>query len=84
MRVDHDDCLVLDPWCTDLINKKVNSKPTQYFRLREDLQDEVINPLIDIRGDTHPALINLVLFGKASPYYHNGTMLVKDSNGEVS
>ena len=40
--------------------------------------------MIDMRGEAHPGLINLVLFGKASPYYHNGTMLVKDCNGEVS
>jgi len=53
-------------------------------RLKEDLQDQIVKPLIDMRGDCHPALINLVLFGKATPYYHNGTMTVKDKTGEVS
>ena len=53
------------------------------FRLREDLQNEAGNPLIDIHGEVASALLHLVLFGKASPYLHNGTMPITDENGEV-
>jgi hypothetical protein len=30
-----------------------------------------------------PSLLHLVLFGKASPYLHNGTLAVADENGQV-
>jgi len=36
-----------------------------------------------MRGDCHLALINLVLFGRATPYYHNGAMMIRDESGEV-
>jgi hypothetical protein len=29
------------------------------------------------------ALLHLLIFGKASPYLHNGTMSVIDDNGQV-
>ena len=51
--------------------------------MREDLQNEAQNPLIDIHGEMIPALLHLLIFGKASPYLHNGTMSVLDENGQV-
>jgi hypothetical protein len=52
--------------------------------MREDLQNEANTPLIDIHGEMIPALLHLLIFGKATPYLHNGTMPVVDENGEVS
>ena len=51
--------------------------------MREDLQNEAGISLIDIHGETMPSLLHLVLFGKASPYLHNGTLPVTAENGEV-
>jgi hypothetical protein len=54
------------------------------YRLKEDLQDQANNSLIDPMGDCTFALLNLVIFGKATPYLHNGTMRIEDENGMVS
>ena len=51
--------------------------------MREDLQNEDSTPLVDLQGEVRPSLLHLVLFGKASPYLHNGTMELPDENGEV-
>ena len=52
-------------------------------RIREDMQNEAGIELVDGRGDPCPAALHLVLFGRASPYLHNGAMEVRDENGEV-
>lgn len=52
-------------------------------RMKADLQNEVENSLVDMRGDATTPLLHLVLFGRATPYLHNGSMEVKDENGEV-
>ncbi len=54
-----------------------------FDRVKEDLQDAASNPLIEIRGETSPGLLHLVVFGRASPYLHNGSMEIKDDTGEV-
>jgi hypothetical protein len=51
--------------------------------MKEDLQNELTIPLVDVHGEVQPSVLHLVLFGKASPYLHNGTMPVADENGEV-
>ena len=48
------------------------------------MQNEAGTELIDGRGDPCPAAMYLVLFGRASPYLHNGAMEIRDENGEVS
>jgi len=70
----------------------LKSLPTKLFlnkkllksRLMEDLQNEAQVPLIDEQGDTRPSLLHLILFGKASPYLHNGTNPVIGEDGQVS
>ncbi len=52
--------------------------------MQEDLQNEVGVALIDIHGEAISSLLHLVLFGKASPYLHNGTMPITDDDGQVS
>jgi hypothetical protein len=54
------------------------------LRLKEDLQDQDGTSLVDPMGECTFALLNLVIFGKATPYLHNGTMRVEDENGMVS
>ena len=53
------------------------------LRIREDLQNEAGNQLIDLHGEVAAALLHLVLFGQANPYLHNGTMPIADEYGEV-
>ena len=53
------------------------------FRIREDLQGESTNGLTETRGEPSLGLLHLVLFGRASPYLHNGSMDIKDDSGEV-
>ena len=48
------------------------------------MQDQRENPLIDPMGECTNPLINLILFGRATPYLHNGTMMIEDDNGMVS
>jgi len=52
-------------------------------RMKKDLQDKADTPLIDTAGECSQALFNLVLFGAATPYLHNGTLTIEDDNGEV-
>jgi hypothetical protein len=52
-------------------------------RIREDLQGESAKGLIVSRGEPSLGLLHLVLFGRASPYLHNGSMDIKDKDGEV-
>ena len=47
------------------------------------MQDQSENSLIDPMGDCTASVLNLVLFGRASPYLHNGNMMVEDENGVV-
>jgi hypothetical protein len=54
-----------------------------FKRMKEDLQNELTIPLVDVHGEVQASVLHLVLFGKASPYLHNGTMPVADENGEV-
>jgi hypothetical protein len=54
-----------------------------FKRMKEDLQNELTIPLVDVHGEVQPSVLHLILFGKASPYLHNGTMPVADENGEV-
>jgi len=35
-------------------------------------------------GDCTLGILNLILFGKATPYLHNGTMMLDDENGRVN
>jgi Domain of unknown function (DUF4205) len=52
--------------------------------MKEDMQDQSGNSLIDPMGECTTPVINLVLFGKATPYLHNGAMMLEDENGVVS
>ncbi len=52
--------------------------------MREDMQDQSENSLIDPMGDCTAPVLNLVLFGRATPYLHNGNMMIEDENGVVS
>ena len=61
-----------------------NFNPLLFPRMREDLQDQSENPLIDPMGECTTQLLNLVLFGRATPYLHNGSMMIEDDNGIVS
>ena len=40
--------------------------------MAEDLQDQVMNPLVDPLGECTLPLLSLVVTGKATPYFHNG------------
>ena len=53
-------------------------------RLKADMQDKADIPLIDNVGECSLSLINMVIFGVATPYLHNGDLSVEDDNGEVS
>jgi hypothetical protein len=48
------------------------------------MQDKADIPLIDNVGECSLSLINMVIFGVATPYLHNGDLSVEDDNGEVS
>ena len=47
------------------------------------MQDKVDNPLIETAGECSTCLFNMIVFGVATPYLHNGTLNVEDENGEV-
>jgi len=51
-----------------------------FDRIKEDLQDQVGTCLIDPMGDPIQALLNLIVIGKATPYLHNGSMVIGDEN----
>ena len=48
------------------------------------MQDQSENSLIDPMGECTTPVLNLILFGKATPYLHNGAMMLEDENGVVS
>ena len=48
------------------------------FRLRQDLQDQEDICLIDPMGECTQSLLNLMIFGVATPYLHNGTLILGD------
>ena len=52
--------------------------------MKEDMQDQSENSLIDPMGECTTPVLNLILFGKATPYLHNGAMMLEDENGVVS
>ena len=46
-------------------------------RVKEELQDKAEMPLVDLDlGTIHPALMNLVISGQATPYVHNSWAFV--------
>ena len=47
-------------------------------RIREDLQDQEDICLIDPMGECTQPLLNLMIFGVATPYLHNGTLILGD------
>ena len=47
------------------------------------MQDKVDSPLIETAGECSMCLFNMIVFGIATPYLHNGTLNVEDENGEV-
>ena len=49
-----------------------------YSRLREDLQDKSDDCLIDPMGEPVQAMLNLIIFGVATPYLHNGNLILGD------
>ena len=48
------------------------------------MQDQSETPLVDPMGECTNPLINLILVGRATPYLHNGSMMIEDDNGVVS
>ena len=46
--------------------------------MREDLQDKVDDCLIDPMGECTQSMLNLILFGVATPYLHNGNLILGD------
>jgi hypothetical protein len=56
-----------------------------FERLSNDLQDKACDCLIDPMGECTQSMLNLIIFGVATPYLHNGTMVlgdVEDGKGE--
>ena len=51
-----------------------------YFRLKSDMQDQQNNSLVDPMGDCSQCLLNLIVFGMATPYLHNGVMEIEDED----
>jgi len=47
------------------------------------MQDKADSPLIETAGECSLCLFNMVIFGMATPYLHNGTLNIEDENGEV-
>ena len=47
-------------------------------RLKTDMQDHDGNSLVDPMGECTQALLNLIVFGMATPYLHNGVMEIED------
>ena len=48
------------------------------------MQDKLDHPLVDTVGECSMSLFNMVIFGVATPYLHNGNLSVENDNGEVS
>ena len=42
------------------------------------MQDHDGNSLVDPMGECTQALLNLIVFGMATPYLHNGVMEIED------
>jgi hypothetical protein len=42
------------------------------------MQDQAINSMVDPMGDCSQALLNLVIMGRATPYLHNGAVIMDD------
>ena len=42
------------------------------------MQDQESNSLVDPMGDCSQCLLNLIIFGMATPYLHNGTLEIED------
>ena len=56
-----------------------------FFRLKDDMQDQHQNSLIDPMGDSTQCVLNLILLGRATPYVHNGELQMEvEESGEVS
>jgi len=54
-----------------------------FDRLKEDMQDQHNNSLIDPMGECTQCLLNLVVIGRATPYLHNGEMQIEqEETGE--
>ena len=49
-----------------------------HYRLKADLQDKADDCLIDPMGECTQSLLNLIIFGSATPYLHNGTLVLGD------
>lgn len=49
----------------------------------EDLQDQSSNSLVDPIGEATLPLLNMLIYGKASPYLHNGIMCLDDDEFDV-
>ena len=47
-------------------------------RLNADLQDKACDCLIDPMGECTQSMLNLIIFGVATPYLHNGSMVLGD------
>jgi hypothetical protein len=47
------------------------------------MQDKADMPLVDTVGECSLSLFNMVIFGVATPYLHNGVLSIEDENGEV-
>lgn len=43
--------------------------------MSKDLQDKADDCLIDPMGECTQSMLNLVIFGVATPYLHNGTLM---------
>ena len=52
-----------------------------FDRITSDLQDQVDNCFIDPMGDCTQPLLNLMVIGKATPYLHNGSMVLDEESG---
>ena len=49
------------------------------------MQDQANNSLVDPMGDCSQCLLNLIVFGMATPYLHNGVLEIEDEeSSEVS
>ena len=44
------------------------------------MQDQQNNSLVDPMGDCSQCLLNLIVFGMATPYLHNGVLEIEDED----
>jgi len=51
-----------------------------FDKLKSDMQDQQNNSLVDPMGDCSQCLLNLIVFGMATPYLHNGVMEIEDED----